>query len=148
GTARTWDVATGKNLRTLSGHSFGQNSDAIDAKGRWIASASDGPDTTITIREVASGKEWHTFTVHHQIMHLAFSPKESLLASACDDGTVKVLDVANRRELFTLKGHEHSVYSVAFSPDDQRLISGSRDGTVKIWDVATGQEVHTLKGNR
>ena len=69
------------------------------------------------------------------------------MASASQDGTVKVWDAATAQESLTLKGHIIVVTSVAFSPDGQRLASASFDQTVKVWDAATGLESLTLTGH-
>jgi tetratricopeptide (TPR) repeat protein len=67
------------------------------------------------------------------------------LASADQDGTVKVWEAATGQE--TLRGHTGPVVGVAFSPDGRRLASASWDQTVKIWDTATGKPTLTLKGH-
>jgi WD40 repeat protein len=69
------------------------------------------------------------------------------LASASDDGTVKIWDAATGQESLALKGHTDVVYSVSFSADGQRLASASSDKTVKLWDATTGQELLTLEGH-
>jgi tetratricopeptide (TPR) repeat protein len=66
---------------------------------------------------------------------VAFSPDGRRLASASDDETVKLWDVASGQELRTLKGHTGPVLSVAFSPDGWRLASAGDDRMVKIWDA-------------
>ena len=57
------------------------------------------------------------------------------------DRTVKLWNVATRRELATLKGHEEGVSSVAFSTNGKTLASGSLDNTVMLWDAATEKQV-------
>ena len=70
---------------------------------------------------------------------VAYSPDGKTLASAGDDGTVKLWEGATGKEQATLRGHSREVWSVAYSPDGKTLASGSWDGTVKLWDVTTGE---------
>ena len=70
-----------------------------------------------------------------------------LLASGSEDQTVRIWDLAARREVATLQGHAAPVQTVRFSPDGTRLASGSRDGAVFLWDVATHRRVGELKGH-
>jgi WD40 repeat protein/serine/threonine protein kinase len=81
------------------------------------------------------------------VRSVAFSRDGRILASAGNDGTVKIWDAATGRELRTLTGHTGAVLSVAFSPDGRMLASASQDGNVKLWDPAAGRELHTLKGH-
>jgi len=70
-----------------------------------------------------------------------------LLASASDDITVRLWDVATHKLLATLEGHTDEVWIVAFSPDGQILASSSMDKTVRLWDVASHQLLATLTGH-
>ncbi len=85
-----------------------------------------------------------TLTGHTDRVHsIAFTRDGSTLVTGSYDGTVRLWDLATRRQIGApLNGHGQ-VNSVAFSPDGKILASGGADGTVRLWDVATRQQSGT-----
>ncbi len=71
-----------------------------------------------------------------QVNAVAFSPDGQLLASASDDGTVKLWRVSDGELLDTLTGHFKQVTSLAFSHNGEMLTSGSIDRSIKLWRVS------------
>ncbi len=144
-TIKIWEVATGKQLRTLTGY-YPVNSVVYSPDGRYLAGGSW--NDTIKIWEVATGKELRNLTGYYlPVNSVVYSPDGRYLASGSRDKTIKIWEVATGKQLRTLTGHSDWVLSVAYSPDGRYLASGSYDNTIKIWEVATGKELRTLTGH-
>jgi WD40 repeat protein/tRNA A-37 threonylcarbamoyl transferase component Bud32 len=91
----------------------------------------------------------NTFKGHSSdVNSVAFANDGITLASGSDDNTIKLWNVATKKEIRTLKGHSQWIWTVAFSPDGKTLATGSADRDIKLWNVSTGEEIRTLRGHK
>ena len=82
------------------------------------------------------------------VLCLSFSSDSRLVATACEDGKVRIWREGDWKLLQTLSGHVGPVHWAEFSPDGKWLASAGEDKTVRVWNVETGQLVQTLSESR
>jgi len=94
-------------------------------------------DNALHLWELASRKVRQTITWsgRGRFIQAASSPDGRTVATAHDDQTIQLWDLATGKELLRLGGFASQVDCLAFSPDGRSLASGHRDGTILVWDV-------------
>ncbi|MBD2187218.1 serine/threonine-protein kinase [Pseudanabaena mucicola] len=82
------------------------------------------------------------------VQSVALSPNGKMIASASDDGTVKIWDLAGDSAVPTkqIKDQGGWVRSVVFLSDRQ-IITAGQDKNIKIIDLASGKVAKTLTGH-
>jgi WD40 repeat protein len=157
-----FDTSTGKELRKIEA---GQPilSFAFSPDGRTFAS--ENSDRTITLWEVASGKErghfgtaaaaqaapnagmmvldldvaidgiGRGFTEPAGPVGITFSPDGRALAVRGPDRAIHFWDINAGKEMSQLKGHTGHVETLAFASNGKTLASGGTDTTILLWDA-------------
>ncbi|QDV42330.1 Lipoprotein LpqB [Stieleria neptunia] len=69
----------------------------------------------------------------------AFSPDGRVLASASDDRTIRVWNVADGSLRHVIYAHQSKIESIAFSPDGKTIVSGDKESQLAFSHVETGR---------
>src|SRR5262245_21652730 len=145
-TIKLWDVASGKEIRTFGGEKGHQNlvlGVTFAPDGQTFASASS--DNTAKIWDVPLLKPLRETTLTEAGTSTAISPDGKTAAAGAKDGSIKVWNLADGKDLFTLKGHVGPTSGLAYSPASaQTLASTGVDGTLRLWNLADGKPIAVI----
>jgi sterol desaturase/sphingolipid hydroxylase (fatty acid hydroxylase superfamily) len=144
GTVKVWDVATGREVFTLTGHGRPVCGVTLSPDGSRVISG--GHDRTLRVWNAATGKPERALTGHEgPVYSVAVSADGYRIASA-GWGAVKLWDAVTGVDLLDLPTGPGSVLGVAVSPDGRHVAAAVWE-TVRVWDAATGRVEFTLKGH-
>jgi WD40 repeat protein/DNA-binding SARP family transcriptional activator len=139
GTVVLWRAADGAQVRTVAADPEFVQAVAFSPDGALLATAGSGERFT-TLWEVASGRLVGRLRHPTYVVAVRFDPRGRTLATAATDGTVRLWDVASRRQLgVALPGPDHAGPDrrtvLAFNPAGTDLVVFYGDGTGLVWDV-------------
>jgi WD40 repeat protein/tRNA A-37 threonylcarbamoyl transferase component Bud32 len=135
GWVRLWDFRTGRKWSE-----FRKTDDTIwevafSPDNHFLASTAG---ENVVLYDVASRHVLRTLKAHTgEVKAVTFAPDGKTLASAAEDGTVRLWNLATGDIALVLTQKFEPVYSLAFSPDGTLLASGGLDGNVRLWPAAS-----------
>src|SRR5207247_2854899 len=127
-----WDLQTGKETKTFSGHNGCVYDLAFRPDGKILASAS--ADRTVKLWDVLSGERRETFSQPlKELYAVAFSPDGRHVVAGGADNRIRVWQVSESAAettnpiLHSKFAHEGAILNLVFSSDGQTLLSSSDD---------------------
>lgn len=143
-TVRLWDIASGRCLHALSGHTGYIGAIRFSPDNRMLATASS-QDHRILAWDVASGEcLWQAEERYHGINSFGFSADGSLLASAGEDRKLRIWDPRTGRCRQVID-HPDKLRVVEIGEDNRLAVVGG-DDALYGWDLATGERRFVLGG--
>jgi RNA polymerase sigma factor (sigma-70 family) len=145
-TLRTWESATGKELRSISAPKGSPLFFSPDAQ----ICVMRAPEN-FSLVHTSTGRELWQMSAPGYLSAAAMSPDNKMLATWTDN-KITLWDVASGRQLRSFAGHHDSQQQLAFSSDGQTLVGlGNRGDEEKgensacFWNVGTGRLRRCLK---
>jgi RNA polymerase sigma factor (sigma-70 family) len=156
GLLQLWDLATGKEVRTVAARIEGgikQVALAPDGKSAWAITWYWPGNHKPQQWDLSTGKQ--LLSLAHpsyitQIEDFALSPDGKCLATGTYSHDVFLWDTTTGRRSSDFVGHRDLATAAAFTPDGQHLWTGGCDKTIRYWSAASGEQLRLLsqEGNK
>lgn len=150
-TVKSWDLVTGRCIKTLSHHQASVLCLAVDLDRDGLV-VSGSSDNTIAIWDYNTGQIKTVLNGHMDSVVNVKLYRDKYIISCSKDSTIRIWDVNAFQLVRTLRGHKGAINSVQPAPPESayphHIASASGDKTVKIWDVESGECIKTFIGHR
>eukprot|EP01135_Chromosphaera_perkinsii_P002720 Nk52_evm88s226 gene=Nk52_evmTU88s226 len=132
-----------ESIVELSGHKGAVIEVDWTSDSKRVISAS--ADKTVGVYDVESGQRIKKLKGHEQIVNSCRAARggSSLVASASDDGFVRVWDLRNPKVVKAFN-HGYQVTACCFDESTGKVFAGGIDNVVRAWDIGSESVEYTL----
>ena len=156
---KVWDVASGRLVVALEGHSGECTAIQFSGDGSRLATGSNDATVRIwntstwqTIRKLQNPDTISNGAWSGLIRSIAFAKDGNQLAfnsfaSGHELQSFFLWDAKSGDDLIRMDGHANYVFDASFSPNGRTLATISQDKTLRLWNVATRQQLMKFDTN-
>ncbi|HVL68786.1 MAG TPA: WD40 repeat domain-containing protein [Vicinamibacterales bacterium] len=145
-TLRFWHTEDGKCFRRRTG--YARRVFAIGFASEDVLICGTGDHKLVKFDLGGDTPRTSYFDGHRdQVFSLAVERRSNRVASASDDGEVRISDASTGDSLFAERLHTGWIGSVAFSPSGLRLASGADDRTIVVLDAVHFTPINRRRTN-
>lgn len=140
-TVKIWDIESGEEIRTLTGHTRGIRALQMD-NNKLVSASLDG---TVKVWNWRTGQLLNTLSSHSDgVISVHF--QENSIATGSIDHSIRVHNFKTK-STFSLHHHEDWVNNVKIDTSSRTLLSASDDCTVVLWDLDTREIIREFIGH-
>ncbi|KAJ4294788.1 rRNA-processing protein utp21 [Collariella sp. IMI 366227] len=138
---KTFAPGTGRHTKAVTGL-------VVDSLNRTVVSCS--LDGKIKFWDFVTGTlvdeiDWAPMT---KITACRYHPGNDLIAFACDDHSIRVVDVETKQTIREFWGCRGDITDFCFSNDGRWIVAASLDSTIRVWDLPTSHLIDAFKLER
>jgi WD40 repeat protein len=140
---RVWDIATGRTIQQLTGHTSPIVAIAASPTGSQVVTGS--LDKTLRLWDLDAGESVE-LGIHEggSVSAVAWLPDGVRVLSAGRDGRILLWNTATLQQTGELTADSDSrlpIQALALSPDGRRVVTGGDERVVRVWDVQASAQV-------
>ncbi|KAG2751533.1 WD40 repeat-like protein [Suillus brevipes Sb2] len=139
GTARVWDINSGKNILTIKTGRKWMSTMTYSPDSSKLATGGD-EENAVKIWDAKTGKRLTTLKHGYTVTTLAWTSDGKKLISG-SYGPIRIFDTATWQQIAILEGHTGFVTAISLSPNNRLLASASYDKTARLWNLDTNLPV-------
>jgi U3 small nucleolar RNA-associated protein 21 len=134
----TFAPGTGRHTRSVTGI-------VVDSLNRTVISCS--LDGKVKFWDFVTGSlvdeiDWAPMT---QITACRYHAGNDLIAFACDDHSIRVVDVETKRTIREFWGCRGDINDFCFSNDGRWIVAASQDSIIRVWDLPTSHLIDAFR---
>lgn len=133
-----WDAQSGAKLlqadSNVGPHVLGFSSDSKLLFG-FVDDGRQLQKSQFLVYDIATQKRVHQIVLPSRCFSIAACKDARRVLLGCEDGTLRVYDLATAKLMKEISLHSHSIRAIALSSDERQFATGHDDSAIFLWDA-------------